>query len=233
MRWALLVVSLVVALTLGLPGPGTASAEAKKDSGAFRGCRLQKPQAFLKRTTFVKKRLLQARSHLRALRYRVERYGNVPGLELEKINSRSAASQAKSTRFFGLPLQVHERIATALRCVERRIQKVCKSKSSRYAPRAVGGFRQGNSYRGAEVSNHLFGIAVDIDPDKNPCCGCVDPWPTHKLCQDREKPIYERTSLPRCWVRAFERYGFWWLGHDELEDTMHFEFLGDPDRVLP
>ena len=23
-----------------------------------------------------------------------------------------------------------------------------------------------------------------------------------------------------------------WLGHDALQDTMHFEFLGDPDRIL-
>jgi hypothetical protein len=45
--------------------------------------------------------------------------------------------------------------------------------------------------------------------------------------------VWEKTSLPRCWVEAFERYGFYWLGRDQLEDTMHFEFLGDPDRILP
>lgn len=38
--------------------------------------------------------------------------------------------------------------------------------------------------------------------------------------------------MPRCWVSAFERFGFYWLGRDALEDTMHFEFLGDPDRIL-
>jgi hypothetical protein len=38
-------------------------------------------------------------------------------------------------------------------------------------------------------------------------------------------------SMPECWIRQFERYGFYWLGRDELEDTMHFEFLGDPDQV--
>ena len=27
-------------------------------------------------------------------------------------------------------------------------------------------------------------------------------------------------------------YGFYWLGHDALEDTMHFEFLGDPEQIL-
>jgi hypothetical protein len=39
-------------------------------------------------------------------------------------------------------------------------------------------------------------------------------------------------ELPRCWIDTFERYGFHWLGHDKLEDTMHFEFLGDPGRII-
>jgi hypothetical protein len=40
-------------------------------------------------------------------------------------------------------------------------------------------------------------------------------------------------AMPECWVTAFERYGFYWLGHDELKDTMHFEFLGDPSKAGP
>ena len=39
-------------------------------------------------------------------------------------------------------------------------------------------------------------------------------------------------EMPECWVHAFERFGFYWLGHDVLRDTMHFEFLGDPDRIV-
>ena len=68
-----------------------------------------------------------------------------------------------------------------------------------YVPNAVGGFRLGNTYRGGEVSNHLFGIAIDIDPERNPCCGCVDPWPSHPLCKVAGASIYEKTSLPKCW----------------------------------
>jgi hypothetical protein len=33
-------------------------------------------------------------------------------------------------------------------------------------------------------------------------------------------------------VDTFERFGFYWLGNDVLEDTMHFEFLGDPDKII-
>jgi hypothetical protein len=205
----------------------------KRSDKATNGCRLQRAQSFLKRPTFIKGGMLQGRRHQRALRYRVEHYGHVEGLGLESLNSQTAFSQAESVRFLGLPLSVHKKIVPALRCVERRIAKVCKKADSRYTPQAVGGFRQGNTYRGGEVSNHLFGIAIDIDPDRNPCCGCVKPWPEHPLCKDPERSIYEKTSLPRCWIRAFERYGFYWLGRDELEDTMHFEYLGDPDRIEP
>ena len=74
------------------------------------------------------------------------------------------------------------------------------------------------------------GIAIDIDPDRNPCCGCVDPWPNHRYCKSGAKSVFEKTELTRCWIDSFERHGFYWLGHDSLEDTMHFEYLGDPDR---
>jgi len=43
--------------------------------------------------------------------------------------------------------------------------------------------------------------------------------------------VYKRTTLPKAWIKAFERFGFDWLGHDMLEDTMHFEFLGDPEKI--
>jgi len=104
-------------------------------------------------------------------------------------------------------------------------------RSTRYVPRGLGGFRTANTYRGPELSNHLFGIAIDIDPERNPCCGCVDPWPSSPLCKIESQDVYDRTALTKCWVRSFEHFGFDWLGHDTLEDTMHFEFLGDPDRI--
>jgi hypothetical protein len=129
----------------------------------------------------------------------------------------------------GLPISVHSKIVPALAAVEKHIANTCTGGSS-YTPKAIGGFRSANTYRGAEVSNHLFGIAIDIDPGRNPCCGCVAPWPTNPICKNQGS-VYNRTSLPRCWIQSFERFGFDWLGHDTLEDTMHFEFLGDPDRI--
>lgn len=224
-------VTAFVALVLAVPNVGNATAT----SAATGGCRLQEPQAFLKRTGFVRKGQLSPARHARAVRYRVEHYGSVAidGVDLTTINAEPAPSQALGVKFMGLWVSVHKKIAPALRCVEKRIRKTCKKSKDQYRPHALGGFRDTNSYRGGEISNHLFGIAIDIDSDRNPCCGCVSPWPDHPACKGDAASVYERTELPRCWISAFERYGFYWLGRDpELRDTMHFEFLGDPNRIL-
>jgi hypothetical protein len=212
--------------------PNVSNAAAAASGGA---CRLQEAQPFLKRTGFVTHGRLSPSRHAKAVRYRVEHYGSVEleGFDLEAINSVTAPSQAVGVKFMGIWVSVHKKMAPALHCVEKRIRKVCTRAKDRYQPHAVGGFRDENTYRGGEISNHLFGIAIDIDSDRNPCCGCVSPWPDHPACKGDASTVYERTALPRCWISAFERYGFYWLGRDpELRDTMHFEFLGNPDRVL-
>ena len=220
------------AKSTGKPKRERSEEPAKKKK--FRGvCRLQRAKTFLERDHFVRHGQLQPLRHQKALKWRIEHYGRIPGVPFEKLNPTSAFSHAKQVRFMGLPIQIHEDIAPALACVEKRIKKTCNKKGRKYVPRAIGGFRQANTYRGGEVSNHLFGIAVDIDPNRNPCCGCVDPWPTHPACKKDTKRVIEKAELTQCWVDAFERYGFYWLGKDSLQDTMHFEFLGDPDRIIP
>jgi hypothetical protein len=228
---ARVLVALAVALLVVGAWPiGPEPVAEAKGKAASQECRVQKPQRFLERRTFVRKGAVDPARHAKALRWLTDRYGSLaesaPGLQ----NMDAPFSHAETVQFFGLPVSVHEKIAPALACVEKRIRKTCKGRSH-YTPRAVGGFRTSNTYRGPEVSNHLFGLAIDIDPERNPCCGCVDPWPTNPLCREPAATVYDRTALPKCWVKAFERYGFDWLGHDDLEDTMHFEFLGDPDRI--
>jgi hypothetical protein len=218
---------LVAALALTFPKLGVAEAE-------YRGCYFQKPQASLIRKNFMIGKMIDGKKANQSIRYRVEHYGRIEGAPFEELNSKTAHSQAKSMHFMGLPISLHQKVAPALACVERRLKKTCTKSEDRYRPRAVGGFRTENSYRGVEVSNHLFGIAIDIDPDRNPCCGCVAPWPDHKACQGDVASVFERTELPRCWIDTFEKYGFYWLGRDpQLRDTMHFEFLGNPERIIP
>ncbi|MGC4093551.1 MAG: M15 family metallopeptidase [Polyangiaceae bacterium] len=206
--------------------------QAKSGLGTPR-CKPQKALEFLKRPHFVRHGRLDGHANDKALKYRVERYGRVEGIPYAELNSAPAQSQAIGVRFFGLPVSIHRAIEPALRCVERRIRANCQGRGERYTPRALGGFRDRNTYRGGEVSNHMFGIALDIDPERNPCCGCVEPWPQHPACQARELDVMDRAALPKCWIEGFERYGFYWLGRDpQLRDTMHFEFLGDPERVI-
>ncbi len=221
-------------LVVGRPG-GEHTAEAReRHGGASRGtfeygARVQSPQKFLERRSFLHAGQLDTRKHGLALRWLAERYGNADDDVTQRYNAQPSHGHAKTVQFMGMPISIHAKIAPALAAVEKRIRKTCTGRSS-YTPKAIGGFRTGNTYRGVEVSNHLFGIAIDIDPERNPCCGCVDPWPTNPICKN-PGPVYKRTSLPRCWIQSFERFGFDWLGHDTLEDTMHFEFLGDPDKI--
>ncbi len=225
---AIAIAALVVPLA-SLGGAGDAAADGKR--GAFdAGCRVQPPQKFLERRSFVKDRILDRKKHDRALRYLAEHYGNAGDALTTRYSSDPAYSHKTSVEFMGLPISVHEAVAPALACVEKYVRRQCGGRS-RYTPKAIGGFRTQDTYRDVEVSNHMLGIAIDIDPGRNPCCKCVEPWPSHPLCRVKAVKPEQRAALPRCWIAGFERFGFDWLGHDALEDTMHFEFLGDPDRI--
>jgi hypothetical protein len=208
--------------------PVVAPATSRGSSGK---CRIQAPQRFLKRSSYVKNGMLLARQHERALRYRVEQYGHVPGLGLERYNPIPVSEQVALTHFFGKPVTMHRKVIPALACVEKRIRSVCTKAQDRYLPKHVGGLRTENTIRGGELSNHLFGIAIDFDPNDNPCCHCVKKWQGNPRCQIEGKSPFLRAEVTRCWVDAFERYGFYWLGYDKLEDTMHFEFLGEPPKM--
>jgi hypothetical protein len=229
-----LVAAAAGVLVLGaLDRPPAAEARERR-GGAGRavfeyGARVQAPQKFLERRSYLHGGQLDTRKHALALRWLIERYGNVDDDLTVQWNATPASASAKTVHFMGMPVSIHARIAPALVAVEKRLAHTCTG-GSHYTPRAIGGFRTANTYRGVEVSNHLLGIAMDIDPDRNPCCGCVDPWPTNPICK-KQGAVYKRTALPRCWIQSFQRFGFDWLGHDKLEDTMHFEFLGDPDRI--
>jgi hypothetical protein len=206
------------------------------DDGKTAACREQAAQSFLIRSSWFPattdaEKVKEGRKLLDdAIKYRTEKYGYFEGFGRKSWNPHPPKHYAKGTKFMGMPVQVHERIIPALKCVEAALKATAAGKE--YTPRAMGGIRFSNTYRGVEVSNHVYGIAVDIEPDRNTCCGCVPPWNEHALCKDKKRTIWQRMAMPKSWVDTFERYGFYWLGHDVLQDTMHFEFLGDPDKIL-
>lgn len=191
------------------------------------GCVMQAPQPFLIRTNYQG----NAEAAAAAVRYRTERYGYFPGFGDPSWNPHPPSYYAVPTTFMGLPVTLNRRILPALRCVEAEIKRTCTAYP--YAPKRLSGLRLTNTFHGSEVSNHVYGIAIDIDPGPNSCCGCVPPWNQDPRCKVPATSEYDRMVMPKCWVDVFERYGFYWLGHDpQLRDTMHFEFLGDPS-LLP
>ena len=146
-------------------------------------------------------------------------------------------TQIRPMKFLGAAIRggMHEVTREPLRCVEQYIRQRC---GDPYVLNHLSGWRAENTFeshpdrRRQEYSNHIFGLALDIDSKRNPCCGCVKDWAKNPLCFDEGAHPYESGppmgayALPDCWIRAFKRYGWHWLGDDPgLRDTMHFEFL--------
>ena len=199
-------------------------------------CNEQEPQDFLIRASWSVRRSMsreqtqfRRRVAQKAVNYRTEHYGYFEGFGRAALNDRTPIQNAVSLRLFERPIRLNQRIVAAARCAEQEIARTCEDD---YQPRGLSGIRTRNTYHNGEVSNHVYGIAIDLDPRQNTCCNCVKEWRLHPLCQATPDSIFERMVMPECWVRGFEKYGFYWLGHDRLMDTMHFEFLGDPDRIV-
>jgi hypothetical protein len=192
---------------------------------AASACNEQAPQDFLVRGNFLKDK----GGNQRAIQWRTEHYGYFSGFGRPDAGARPPSAFLQDTTFMGLTVKMHRKVVPALHCVEEEIKRSCADHP--YTARALAGIRYKNTYRGGEVTNHAYGIAIDVDPGLNSCCGCVKPWNEAPACHRPAKTEYDRMAMPECWVHAFERYGFYWLGHDVLRDTMHFEFLGDPDRI--
>ncbi|MCB9611568.1 MAG: M15 family metallopeptidase [Sandaracinus sp.] len=216
------------------PAPIPNDAPARPENGT--ACNYQEPIDYLVRENFVVKwrqpaeeQAVRRARHEQAIRWRTENYGYFEGFGQSSWNRSTPSDNAVRARFMGLPIRINEKIVPALACVEEQIRAEC---GETYRPGRLSGLRTSNTYHNGEVSNHVYGIAVDVDPTLNTCCMCVAQWGDHPLCQREVESIYERMAMPSCWVHVFERFGFYWLGRDALQDTMHFEFLGDPDHIL-
>lgn len=199
-------------------------------------CNPQDPQDFLIRANWTVRNYMEReeirarrRVHQQAVRYRTTVYGFFTGFGRREWNSTAPLDNAERLRLFDRPIRLNRRILAAARCAEQEIARTCQDD---YAPGRLSGIRDRNTYHNGEVSNHVYGIAIDLDPRENTCCNCVKAWRLHPLCQATPRSIFDRMVMPECWVHGFEKYGFYWLGHDRLMDTMHFEFLGDPDHIL-
>src|SRR6202011_1712922 len=186
-------------------------------------CRPQEPQAFLIRGNYIPKwnapadeKKRAAAAHQEAIRYRTEQYGYHPGFGTPEWNAHPPTFYVVDATFMGLKVKMHQRVVPALACVEAQIKAECTA--TPYTAKALAGIRYKNTFQGGEITNHIYGIAIDIDPGLNSCCGCVKPWSEDPRCSRPAKTEYDRMGMPECWVHVFEKYGFYWLGHDVLQD---------------
>lgn len=227
-----LVSVIVDPASLAASPPEISSAPAK-----LYACNEQPPQEFLIRGNYVlgpdlTREEIAARKKMasKAVEYRTRRYGYVEGHGEPAWNHLTPHDYSKGAKFFGIGVKMNNRVLKALGCVEAAIVDDCQD--TPYTPHLLDGLRTKNTFHNDEVSNHMYGIALDIDFDKNSCCGCVNGLSEWPRCKTPVDSPFERTTLPKCWVDSFTRFGFYWLGYDGLEDTMHFEFLGDPDKIV-
>ena len=190
------------AATASAAAPATSAASASTtavkvtiatESGTV-ACREQAAQPFLirgnwfPRTNDAEKQKEARKLFEESLRYRTEKYGYFEGYGSPKLNAHPPKHYAKSMTFMGMSVQVNERIIAAMKCVEAALKS--SPAGNEYHPHAMGGIRFHNTYRGMEISNHVYGIAIDIEPDRNSCCGCVAPWPDHPLCKAKNKTVW-------------------------------------------
>lgn len=231
--------AVLAAIAAGMIGWSITSTGGAQDEAVapVPQCQEQPPDPRLIRGNFVVKARFAREEQQRrraaaqeAIRIRTERYGFFEGFGRSEWNPNPPLHYATTVRLWGLRTRLHQRIVPAVQCAERAIAEACTA--TPYQPARLSGIRDRNTYHNGEVSNHVYGIALDVDPQRNSCCGCVAPWPDHPLCRLETDDIFDRMAMPECWVRQFQRFGFYWLGDDELRDTMHFEFLGDPDRIV-
>ena len=198
-------------------------------------CNPQQPNPILVRANYIRHRHMSSAErdradavHAEAIRYRTEQYGYFEGVGDPEWNSQTPRENSRRTDFMGVSIRLNERVIPALQCVEAEIRATCKDEP--YQPQRYSGLRRSPT-PGREISNHVYGIAIDIDPRDNTCCGCIGTWGEHELCDVETDDIFERMSMPRCWIKALSLYGWYWYGHEDIQDTMHFDFLGNPDAI--
>ncbi|GIM96576.1 M15 family metallopeptidase [Paractinoplanes toevensis] len=111
----------------------------------------------------------------------------------------------------GTKVNVHKRIAALVDLLLDETER----RGYRLDPKRCGGYVNRPIKNTKKASNHSWGLAVDLNWDKNP---------------ERFDGVL-RTNLPPWVGPMWNRFGFAWGGNysGRHKDPMHFEFMGSPD----
>lgn len=127
-----------------------------------------------------------------------------------------AGKQQTMVSLLGGTVQVHKKIAPCVEAVERER----KAAGINYPiTSGIGGYRSSDGQIG-NASFHVYGAAIDVNPETNPYCNGGSVVGNPAYCGNPEIPM----SL----VKIFRKYGFYWGGdYTSLKDYMHFEWHGE------
>lgn len=148
---------------------------------------------------------------------------------LWRVNGRQAAWDRQKTIFFlGLKTMVHREILEDLAAVEEAILAAARTDPAVAAFVETLATVEGYNYRrvdGTEsLSNHAYGIAVDLIPRSYRGLQVYWRWADNAGVDWYELPQHQRFQIPEAVVEAFERHGFVWGGKWHFFDAMHFEY---------
>ena len=121
------------------------------------------------------------------------------------------------TTFLGKKVYIHSLHEAQLANVEKRIKKYeAKHKLKEYKPKQVSSFNWRLIRGGLNLSNHSFGIAIDLDWKYNPMTADYN---------EIKKWNSSDKKIPQYVIDAFLKEGARWGGqYRGRKDYMHFEF---------
>jgi len=128
-------------------------------------------------------------------------------------SEQSVRQNLVTVKFLGMNYTVHNKMASALNNAQTQIEKAGITYKS--TDTAGGGFNwrtNVNDTKNKQLSFHSFGIAIDINPNKNP------------NYRPKETPC--KTDMPQELINILKNNGFRWGGeYKSVCDSMHFEWV--------
>jgi len=128
----------------------------------------------------------------------------------------TGAAERVNVPLFGGTAHVHRSLAPSLQRINAEWLR--RGGNSFYQVSSVGGYACRNIAGTNRLSNHAYGMAVDINPDQNPHC---PPW---SQCNGVNRLI---TDMPQEFRQLFINEGWGWGGNwNSSKDAMHFSKVG-------
>jgi len=141
---------------------------------------------------------------------------------------KSAKKQLKEVKLSGHYIKVHHTIADKIKSIDSKIKKLAKTDTEvRSYLKNISSVQAFNWRRIAgtdRLSNHSFGIAIDILPKKYRKKTLYWSWEQDKNEDWMLLPQSKLWTPPEQIVAVFRGEGFIWGGHWDRYDTMHFEY---------